>query len=52
MQVKNVSPHTLDVPALRRVVEPGEVVDVPDDLADGFAGQDQWQIVKKGGGDK
>lgn len=47
---KNVSPvGALDVPALRRVVEAGEVIEVPADVAVGFAGQpDVWAVVKEG----
>lgn len=49
---KNVSPlGDLDVPVLYRIVPAGEVVDVPADLADGFARQpDVWEpVVEKKG---
>ena len=48
-QVRNVSGGPLDVPLLDRVVEDGEVVDVPDVQADGESPivwpPDKWQPV-------
>jgi hypothetical protein len=39
-QFKNISPlGALDIPALGRIVQAGEVFDVPADLADYIAGQ-------------
>lgn len=49
---KNISPlGDLDVPALFTVVKGGAVVDVPAELADGFARQtDVWEpVVEKKG---
>lgn len=47
---KNVSPlGDLDVPTLRRIVAAGEVIEVPADVAEGFAGQpDVWAPIKEG----
>lgn len=39
-QFKNISPlGALDVPALGRIVEAGETIDVPADIVESFAGQ-------------
>lgn len=46
MEFKNVSGMDLDLPALRRVVEAGEVVEVLDEqVAAGLVGQDWWELV-------
>ena len=49
-KVKNISGGPLDVPLLDRVVEDGEVVDVPDVQADGESPivwpDNRWQPVK------
>ena len=48
-QVRNISGGPLDVPLLDRVVEDGEVVDVPDVQADGESPivwpENRWQPV-------
>lgn len=50
---KNVSPlGALEVPALRRIVEPGEVFDVPADLVEYFDGQAGTFAPVKGRGKK
>lgn len=48
-KVKNISGGQLDVPLLDRIVEDGEVVDVPDVQADGESPivwpENRWQPV-------
>lgn len=46
MKLRNVSVHTLEVPALGRLVGPGEVVDVPAGIAKGMKDQaGVWLVV-------
>ena len=46
MKVQYVGPHDeVEVPSLDLVVKQGEKVEVPDEAAEGFLGQDVWRKV-------
>lgn len=49
MKVRNVSGERLAVPELNRVVDVDEVVEVPDERADGYISQPHWRAESKGG---
>ena len=44
-QIRNVSTDALDVNVFDLHVEPGETIDVPDDIAEALAGNPNFKIV-------
>lgn len=48
MRVKWLGDQAVDVPELGQTVEPGEIVDAPDELAKRMAESALWRITSRG----